>query len=64
MRAAMVIQSADTVHGSSTPALHIALRVTHAGEVTAEFDAPPVGRDDIKCSEFCGGGHGQMRARW
>ena len=57
----LVIQSADTVHGFSIPALHLDVHIPRRSEVTVEFDAPPVGRFDIKCSEFCGGGHGRMR---
>jgi heme/copper-type cytochrome/quinol oxidase subunit 2 len=30
--------------------------------VTVEFTAPPAGRYQIACSEFCGRGHGQMKA--
>jgi len=30
--------------------------------VTVEFTAPAVGRYEIACSEFCGSGHGQMKA--
>jgi heme/copper-type cytochrome/quinol oxidase subunit 2 len=57
----LVIQSADTVHGFSIPALRLDVHVPRRSEVTVEFDAPPVGRFDIKCSEFCGAGHGRMR---
>ena len=57
----LVIQSADTVHGFSIPALHLDIHIPRRSEVAVEFDAPSVGRFDIKCSEFCGGGHGRMR---
>jgi len=57
----LVIQSADAVHGFSIPALHLDVHIPRRSEVTVEFDAPPAGRFDIKCSEFCGGGHGRMR---
>ena len=30
--------------------------------VIVEFVAPPPGRFDIACSEFCGSGHGHMKA--
>jgi len=30
--------------------------------VTVEFTAPTAGRYEIACSEFCGSGHGQMKA--
>jgi heme/copper-type cytochrome/quinol oxidase subunit 2 len=61
-RVRLVIQSVDTVHGFSIPALRLEVHIPRGAEVTAAFDAPPAGRYDIKCSEFCGRGHGRMRA--
>ena len=59
----LVIQSRDGVHGFSIPALKIDVQVPKGGDsVSVEFTAPPVGRYEIACSEFCGHGHGQMRA--
>jgi len=59
----LVIRSADTVHGFSIPALKIATQVPKGGApVTIEFTAPAAGRYEIACSEFCGGGHGHMKA--
>jgi cytochrome c oxidase subunit II len=59
----LVIRSDDTVHGFAIHALKIDMRVPGGGEaVTAEFIAPPPGRYEIACSEFCGRGHGQMKA--
>jgi len=31
-------------------------------DVVVEFTAPRAGRYEIACSEFCGSGHGQMKA--
>ena len=58
----LVIRSADTVHGFAIRKLKIDVQVPSSGEaVTAEFTAPPPGRYEIACSEFCGRGHGQMK---
>jgi hypothetical protein len=35
---------------------------TRGAAVVVEFTAPPPGRYEIACSEFCGSGHGQMKA--
>src|SRR5712671_2415108 len=59
----LVIRSKDVVHGFSIPALRIDARIPAGGEpITVEFVAPPPGQYDIACSEYCGAGHGQMRA--
>jgi cytochrome c oxidase subunit 2 len=59
----VVVRSKDGVHGFAIPTLHIDARIPRGGEsVTVEFVAPPAGRYEIACSEFCGSGHGQMRA--
>lgn len=59
----IVIRSKDVVHGFSIPKLKIDLQVPKSGDpVTVEFTAPPAGRYEIACSEFCGTGHGQMKA--
>jgi heme/copper-type cytochrome/quinol oxidase subunit 2 len=59
----LVIRSKDVVHGFSIPNLNIDVRIPAGGEpITVEFAAPPPGQYDIACSEFCGGGHGQMKA--
>jgi heme/copper-type cytochrome/quinol oxidase subunit 2 len=58
-----VIRSTDVVHGFAIPELHIDVRIPAGGEpITVEFAAPPPGRYDIACSEYCGAGHGQMKA--
>ena len=59
----LVIRSTDVVHGFAIPELHIDVQIPAGGEpITAEFAAPPPGRYDIACSEFCGTGHGEMKA--
>jgi cytochrome c oxidase subunit II len=59
----LVIRSKDTVHGFSVPKLKIDVRIPKGGEAAVvEFVAPPPGRFEIACSEFCGSGHGQMKA--
>jgi heme/copper-type cytochrome/quinol oxidase subunit 2 len=43
--------------------LKIVLPIPDNGEpVTAEFTASAAGEYEIACSEFCGRGHGQMKA--
>jgi cytochrome c oxidase subunit II len=60
----LVIRSKDTVHGFAVPRLKIDVQVPKSGGEPAivEFVAPPPGRFDVACSEFCGSGHGQMKA--
>jgi cytochrome c oxidase subunit 2 len=59
----LVIRSNDTSHGFAIPKLKIDAQVHKGGEpVVVEFVAPPPGRFVIACSEFCGSGHGQMKA--
>lgn len=59
----LVIRSADALHGFAIRDLKIDVRIPRRGApVTVEFTAPPPGRYEIACSEFCGNGHGQMKA--
>ena len=59
----LVVRSKDGTHGFAIPKLKIDLHVPDQGEpVTAEFTAPAAGEYEIACSEFCGRGHGQMKA--
>jgi cytochrome c oxidase subunit 2 len=59
----IVIRSKDGVHGFSIPKLKIDVPVPKGGDpVTVEFTAPTAGRHEIACSEFCGSGHGRMKA--
>jgi heme/copper-type cytochrome/quinol oxidase subunit 2 len=58
----LVIRSKDVVHGFSIPDLKIDVQIPAGGEpITVEFAAPPPGRYDIACSEFCGTGHGETQ---
>ena len=59
----LVVRSKDGTHGFSIPTLNIDVHVPKTGEpVTVDFVAPPAGEYEIACSEFCGHGHGQMKA--
>jgi cytochrome c oxidase subunit 2 len=59
----LVIRSADGVHGFAIPTLKIDVLVPKGGDpATVEFTAPAPGRYEIACSEFCGSGHGRMKA--
>jgi cytochrome c oxidase subunit II len=59
----LVIRSDDTIHGFAIRELKIEVQIPKGGEpVVAEFIAPQPGRYPIACSEFCGGGHGRMKA--
>jgi len=59
----LVVRSKDGTHGFAIPKLKIDVHIPDSGEpVTAEFTAPVAGEYEIACSEFCGRGHGQMKA--
>ena len=58
----LVIRSADRAHGFAIHAMKIDVQVPRSGNVVVEFTAPRAGRYEIACSEFCGSGHGQMKA--
>jgi cytochrome c oxidase subunit 2 len=59
----LVVRSKDGTHGFAIPKLKIDLHLPDNGEpATAEFTAPAAGEYEIACSEFCGRGHGQMKA--
>jgi len=59
----IVIRSTDGVHGFSIPKLKIDVQVPKSGDpASVEFTAPAAGRYEIACSEFCGSGHGRMKA--
>jgi cytochrome c oxidase subunit II len=59
----LVLRSMDAVHGFSIPMLKIDTQIPKGGDpVIVEFVAPAAGRYEIACSEFCGIGHGQMKA--
>jgi heme/copper-type cytochrome/quinol oxidase subunit 2 len=59
----LVIRSSDAVHGFAIRDLNIDVQTPRGGgTVVVEFTAPRPGRYEVACSEFCGSGHGQMRA--
>jgi cytochrome c oxidase subunit II len=59
----LVLRSADVGHGFAIHELKIDLPIPNSVDpVVAEFIAPPAGRYEIACSEFCGRGHAQMKA--
>ncbi len=58
----LVLRSADRVHGFAIRDLNIDVQIPRSGNVVVEFTAPRAGRYEIACSEFCGSGHGQMKA--
>ena len=58
----LVIHSVDRVHGFSIRDLNIDVPIPSNGDVVVEFTALRAGRDEIACSEFCGSGHGHMKA--
>ena len=59
----LVLRSADVIHGFAIRDLKIDVQIPKGGEpVTLEITAPPPGRYEVACSEFCGSGHGQMKA--
>ena len=59
----LVICSGDAVHGVAMRDLNIDVQIPRGGAtVIVEFTAPRAGRYEVSCSEFCGSGHGQMKA--
>ena len=58
----LVIRSSDRVHGFAIRDLKIDVKISRSGNVVVEFTAPREGRYENACSEFCGSGHGQMKA--
>lgn len=59
----LVVRSRDVAHGFAVPKLNIERHVPGGGEpIAVEFVAPPPGRFEISCSEFCGRGHEAMHA--
>ena len=62
-RVRIVIRSKDGVHGFSIQQLKVDVQVPKGGApASVEFMAPAAGRYEIDCSEFCGSGHGRMKA--
>jgi len=62
-RVRLLIRSVDVVHGFAIRELKIDVQLSRGSAPTSvEFTAPPPGRYEITCSQFCGSGHGQMKA--
>ena len=62
-RVRLVIHSADVVHGFAIAQLKIDVQLPRgSAPASVEFTAPPPGRYEITCSQFCGSGHGRMKA--
>lgn len=60
----ITVRSADGVHGILIKELKVRLKVPKGGEaVSVGFVASRVGTYEIACSEYCGSGHRNMKAR-
>jgi len=56
------VRSADGTHGIEIEKLKVKKAIPRGGEVvTLSFTAPAPGRYVIKCSEYCGRGHDDMK---
>lgn len=63
-RVQLKLRSADVDHGLTIKAYKVKLLAPRGGEwVTAEFTASQAGTFPISCSEYCGTGHGRMKAQ-
>jgi len=59
----LAVMSADGTHGFEIKTLKVKKEVPRGGEiVTLSFTAPAPGTYEIKCSEYCGIGHKDMKA--
>ena len=57
------VRSADGTHGIEIEKLKVKKPIPRGGEVvTLSFTAPAPGRYVIKCSEYCGRGHDDMKS--
>ena len=57
------VRSADGTHGIEIEKLKVKKAIPRGGEVvTLSFTAPVPGRYVIKCSEYCGRGHDDMKS--
>ena len=58
------MRSADVEHGIGIKAFKVKSLVPEGGEVvTLRFVADKAGTFDVVCSEYCGKGHKQMKAK-
>jgi heme/copper-type cytochrome/quinol oxidase subunit 2 len=59
----LAVTSADGTHGFEIKTLEVKKEVPRGGAVvTLSFTAPAPGTYEIKCSEYCGRGHKDMKA--
>jgi heme/copper-type cytochrome/quinol oxidase subunit 2 len=59
----LAVTSADGTHGFEIKTLEVKKEVPRGGAVvTLSFTAPAPGTYEIKCSEYCGRGHTDMKA--
>jgi cytochrome c oxidase subunit 2 len=59
---ALLVRSADGVHGLEIRALKVKQRIPRGGSITRiEFVAPAPGQYPILCSEYCGADHEDMK---
>jgi cytochrome c oxidase subunit 2 len=57
------VRSADGTHGIEIEKLKVKKAIPRGGEVvTLSFTAPAPGRYVIRCSEYCGRGHDDMKS--
>jgi cytochrome c oxidase subunit 2 len=62
-RVTIAVTSADGTHGIEIKSLKLKKYIPRGGAaVTLVFTAPAPGTYEIGCSEYCGRGHGDMRA--
>lgn len=60
----LLVRSADGVHGFGIRKFKVAEEIPRGGEpVMIEFTAAAAGEFEILCSEYCGKGHEEMKAR-
>jgi cytochrome c oxidase subunit 2 len=60
----VLVRSDDVEHGFAIKKLKVKANVPKGGEpVRLEFVADTPGTYEITCSEYCGKGHGRMKAR-
>jgi cytochrome c oxidase subunit II len=62
-RVRLNVVSADSAHGFQVKELGLNARIPAGGKtVTVELTPKEAGTFEIKCSEYCGSGHGRMKA--
>jgi cytochrome c oxidase subunit 2 len=60
----LTVRSLDTTHGFEIKAFGVKVKVPKGGEpVSVSFVASRAGTFEIACSEYCGPGHRNMKAR-